>query len=106
MQPFALVFSIHNEYTNKPQIKDLLDMFVETARRFFELYSENAVVYGNIIRQIFYLTFIFLLVPFFAVLTGVCYFSEVEKKEARSLKQAFQQFGKTNRYKESKEDFE
>lgn len=106
MQPFALVFSIHNEYTNKPQIKDLLDMFVETARRFFELYSENAVVYGNIIRQIFYLTFIFLLVPFFAVLTGVCYFSEVEKKEARSLKQVFQQFGKTNRYKESKEDFE
>ena len=106
LQPFALVFSIHNEYTNKPEMKDLLDMFVETARRFFELYSDNAIVYGNIIRQIFYLFFLFLLVPFFAVITGVCYFSEVEKKEARSLKQAFQQFGKMNRYKESKEDFE
>jgi hypothetical protein len=87
-------------------MKDLLDMFVETSRRFIEIYSDHAVVYGNIIRQIFYLTFLFLLVPFFAVLTGVCYFSEVEKKEARSLKQAFLKFGKTNPYKESKEDFE
>ncbi|MFO0496239.1 MAG: stage II sporulation protein M [Flavobacteriia bacterium] len=106
LQPFALVFSIHNEYTNKPAMKDLLDMFVENSRRFIEIYSDYAVVYGNIIRQIFYLTFLFLLVPFFAVLTGVCYFSEVEKKEARSLKQAFLKFGKTNPYKESKEDFE
>ena len=105
-QPFAFVFSIQETYQNEPMMKDFLDMLSELAKRIGREFTDDYMVVGNVVRQLFYVLFFLGIVPLVAITAGLSYFSEVDKTEAASLKKGFQKFGKRNRYKEKQVDFE
>jgi hypothetical protein len=106
MQPIAFVFSIHEGYNDQPMVKDLLDMLAEFTKRIAREFTTDYIYISNLVRQFFYLLFILGIVPLIAITTGFSYYSELEKNEAKGLRNAFQKFGKRNRYQEKPEDFE
>ncbi len=105
-QPIAFVFSIQEGYQQEPTVKDFLDMLSGFTKRIGREFTDDYMVVGNIIRQLFYVLFFFGIVPLVAITTGISYFSEVDKTEAASLKKGFLKFGKRNRYQEKSVDFE
>lgn len=106
MQPIAFVFSIHNGYGDEPMVKDLLDMLADFTKRIAREFTRDYMTVSNLVRQVFYVVYILGIVPLIAISTGFSYFSELEKNEAKGLRNAFSKFGKRNRYKEKPEDFE
>ena len=104
-QPIAFVFSIVNEYTKEPIVPDFLDMLADFVIKIADTYGANGIFWSNVIRQIVYLVFMLLALPLYLILTCLMYFSVVEKKESKFLKEEFYKFGKRDRFKETK-DFE
>ncbi len=104
-QPIAFVFSIVNQFTKEPYIPDLLDMLADFVIKIADTYGANGIFWSNVIRQIVYLVFMLLALPLYLILTCLMYFSVVEKKESKFLKEEFYKFGKRDRFKETK-DFE
>jgi len=104
-QPIAFVFSIINEYTKEPVVPDFLDMLADFVIKIADTYGSNGIFWSNVIRQIVYLLFMLLALPLYLILTCLMYFSVVEKKESKFLKEEFYKFGKRDRFKETK-DFE
>ena len=101
LQPLGFVFSIHE--TNTPPImRDLLDVLVDFVIRTSEWFTDDALMVGNIVRQLVYLGVLLLLIPFIALLFGFGFLSEAEKREATSLKKAFEKFGATAKNKEER----
>lgn len=100
IQPIALVFSIHNGWTNEPVIRDVLDMICDFANRVFLFFTEDYMYFSNSIRQLFYLLFVLLTLPFFAIILALSYFNLKEKYELISLKKEFELFGKRKKYQE------
>lgn len=105
-QPIAFVFSIHNGYNDEPLIKDALDMFVGLVKRVSREFTDDYIVIGNIVRQLVYVAFLLGILPLIAITAGFSYFTELDKSEAKSLKENFKKFGKRNRYQEKSVDFE
>jgi uncharacterized membrane protein SpoIIM required for sporulation len=105
-QPIAFVFSMHNGYNDEPLIKDALDMFVGLVKRVSREFTDDYIVVGNIVRQIVYIAFLFGILPLIAITAGFSYYTELDKSEAKSLKENFKKFGKRNRYQEKSVDFE
>jgi uncharacterized membrane protein SpoIIM required for sporulation len=105
-QPIAFVFSIHNGYNDEPLIKDALDMFVGLVKRVSREFTDDYIVIGNIVRQIVYLAFLLGILPLIAITAAFSYYTELDKSEAKSLKENFKKFGKRNRYQEKSVDFE
>jgi hypothetical protein len=73
---------------------------VDFVTRSIVWFTDDALVVGNIIRQLVYLVVLLLLIPFIALIFGFGFLSEVEKREVTSLKKAFEKFGSTARNKE------
>lgn len=104
-QPFAFVFSIVNEYSKEPLVPDFLDMLADFVIKIADTYGAHGVFWSNVVRQVVYLIFMLLAIPLYLILTCFMYFSVVEKKESKFLKEEFHKFGKRDRFKETK-DFE
>lgn len=105
-QPIAFVFSMHNGFNDEPIVKDALDMFVGLVKRVSREFTDDYIVVGNIVRQIVYIAFLFGILPLIAITAGFSYYTELDKSEAKSLKENFKKFGKRNRYQEKSVDFE
>src|SRR5574343_586302 len=105
-QPIAFIFSMHNGYNDEPLVKDALDMFVGLVKRVSREFTDDYIVVGNVVRQIVYLAFLLGILPLIAITAGFSYYTELDKSEAKSLKETFKKFGKRNRYQEKSVDFE
>ena len=105
-QPIAFVFSIHNGYNDEPLVKDALDMLVGLVKRVSREFTDDYIVIGNIVRQVVYIAFMMGVLPLLAIIAGFSYYTELDKSEAKSLKENFKKFGKRNRYQEKSVDFE
>lgn len=103
-QVIALVFSIHNTWNNEPMMTDLLDMLANFVKRIAMIFTDDYMIYANVVRQVIYLLFVFLVMPLLIISTGFAYFNVVEKLEARGLKKEFEKFGKRKRNQESNFD--
>lgn len=106
MQPIAFVFSYLQPWTDEPMVPDLLDMLTDFIKRVAQIYTDDYIFPANVVRQLFYLTLVFLMIPLVAVITGFSFFSEQEKQEATGLRNASEKFGKRSRVKETDADFE
>jgi len=106
LQPIALVFSIHNSWTNEPEMRDLLDMLADFVKRIAMIYTDDYMVWANFFRQFVYIIFILGLLPLLIITMGFGYFSEREKTEVMGLRNQFEKFGKRSNTQESKVDFE
>lgn len=106
-QPFAFVFSIFLDGTQKPIISnDLLDMVADFIKRISKIYTTDHIVVSNIVRQLVYILFLFNILPLIIIATIFAYYSELEKTDAIGLKKQFKKFGKRNRYLETDVDFD
>ena len=106
MQPIAFVFSIHNSWSNEPEVRDLLDMAADFVKRIAQLVTEDYMIWSNILRQFVYIIFVLGILPLAIIAFSFGYYSELEKTEARGLREAFKKFGKRSRSKETDVDFE
>lgn len=100
IQPIALVFSIHQTWTNEPLVGDLLDMMTDFINRTAIFFTEDYMYYSNSFRQLVYLFFVLFTLPLFALMIGLSYFNSAEKEEAIGLKKEFESFGKRKRNQE------
>ena len=105
-QPIAFIFSFHEPFNDQPLVRDLLDMLADTVKRVAMIYTDEHIFWSNIVRQIVYLLFSFMVIIFMGITMAVSYYSSREKEEAVSLREAFKRFGKRSRLKESQADFE
>ena len=103
-QSIALVFSVHNSWTNEPMMPDLLDMLTDLVKRIAMIFTDDYMVYSNIVRQAVYILFIFLVFPLLVISTVFTYYNVIEKLEAKGLKMEFEKFGKRKRNQESSFD--
>lgn len=106
MQPIAFVFSIHEGWQDEPLVRDLLDIITGFIKRVAQIYTDDFIFPANIVRQLFYLLYIFILLPLLVVITGLSFYSVREVEEATGLRKAFESFGKRSRVKETEADFE
>lgn len=100
IQPIALVFSIHQTWTNEPLVGDLLDMVTDFINRAAIFFTEDYMYYSNSFRQLVYLFFVLFTLPLFALMIGLSYFNSAEKEEAIGLRKEFESFGKRKRNQE------
>lgn len=106
-QPIALVFSIHDgNLFQEPPMPDLLDMLADFVKNISRNFTEDFMVPAMITRQVVYLIFMFLMLPFFAIMMGFIYFDIHEKSSAQGLRNEFQAFGKRKRNQETSIDFD
>ena len=106
MQPIAFVFSIHETWTDKPMMSDLLDMLAEFVKRVAQIYTDDYIIWANILRQIVYMIFMLGILPLVIITMAFGYFSELERTEARGLRKAFEKFGKRSKTQEKEVDYE
>lgn len=107
MQPIASVFSIHNTWTNEPQImSDFLDLAAGFVKRIAQMFTDDYMIWSNALRQLVYLLCIIGILPLVIIVMSLGYYSELEKTEANGLKKAFEKFGKRSRSHETNADFE
>jgi hypothetical protein len=79
---------------------------VGLVKRVSREFTDDYIVIGNIVRQLVYLAFLLGILPLIAITAGFSYYTELDKSEAKSLKENFKKFGKRNRYQEKTVDFE
>lgn len=100
VQPIAFVFSIQQNWTNEPTMRDLLDVCTDFINRVAIFFTDDYMYYSNSFRQIVYILFILVTLPLFGLLTAFTYFSHAEKEEIIGLKEEFKLFGKRKRNQE------
>lgn len=106
VQPIALVFSVvYSTVYPEPPVPDLLDLLSDFVAKISDTYGTNGIYWSNIVRQVVYIITVLVVLPLNSILSSFLYFSTVEQKEVRFLKQQFSKFGKRDRFKETK-DFE
>lgn len=106
-QPIAFVGSIHPaEFITEPPIPDLLDMLADFVKNISRNFMEDFMVPAMITRQIVYLIFLFVMLPFFAIMMGFIYYDIHEKNSAGGLRAEFESFGKRKRNQETAIDFD
>ena len=103
-QTIASVFSVHNTYTNKPEMRDLLDILADFVGRVAMIFTDDYMLYSNIVRQFVYVLFILVVLPLLVISTAFGYYNVVEKMEAIGLKMEFEKFGKRKRNQETNVD--
>ncbi len=105
-QPIAFVLSIHQEYTDEPIMRDFLDMMADFVKRVAIIYTDDYMIWSNVFRQIFYLIFIFALLPLLVLTTLFGFYSIREEQEAIGLRKEFEKFGKRSNVNETPVDFD
>lgn len=104
MQPIALVFSIHQGWTNEPMIRDILDMTADFIKRVAQIFTDDYMVWSNAFRQLIYILFMLGILPLVIITMAFGFYSEREKTEAVGLRKEFEKFGKRSRVKETNVD--
>jgi hypothetical protein len=104
VQPFASVLSIHQPFVDKPIMRDLLDILADFVKKITQIYGGDHIYVANVVRQIVYVVLATFLLPFLFINMAVFYFSYKEQHEAISMKAAFRNFGKRNKYQETRTD--
>lgn len=87
-------------------MNDLLDWFTDFLLPIFAEFTQDPLVYANVVRQIVYLLFILIGLPLFYISFALIYYSAKEESEAIGLRKAIKEFGKRSRIKENPIDFE
>jgi len=105
-QPLALVFSIHQGWSNEPMLPDLLDILADFVKDIARNFTTDFVVPANITRQVVYLVFLFIMLPFFFIMMGFIYCDIREKNTASGLRKEFESYGKRKRNQETLVDFD
>lgn len=100
VQPIAFIFSIQENWSSEPTMRDLLDVCTDFINRVAIFFTDDYMYYSNSFRQIIYIIFILLTLPLFALLTAFTYFSYAEKEELIGLREEFKLFGKRKRNQE------
>ena len=106
MQPIAGVFSIHNSYSDEPGMRDILDLAAEFVKRIAQIYTDDYIIWANVLRQFVYIVFLLITLPLLVISMSFCYYSEIEKTEAKGLWKALKRFGKRSRSQEKNVDFD
>lgn len=106
MQPISSVFSIHNEWSDEPGMRDLLDQAAEFIKRIANIYTGEGLPWANLFRQIIYFSFLLFIIPLFLLSMALTYYSEKERYELTDLRKQFELFGKRSRSQEKDSDFE
>lgn len=106
LQPIAFVFSIHNSWSNEPEVRDILDMLADFVKRIGQIYTTDYMAWANFFRQFVYIIFMLGLLPLMIITMAFGYFSEREETEALGLREQFKKFGKRSNTKETPVDFE
>lgn len=106
VQPIAFVFSNHIGWDDEPLMRDVLDMLADFVKRIAQIYTKDYMFWANVMRQIVYVIFMLLILPLLIITMAFGYYSELEKTEANGLKNAFKNFGKRSRIKETPVDFD
>ncbi len=104
MQPIALVFSIHQGWTNEPLVRDILDMTADFIKRIAQIFTEDYMIWSNGFRQLIYILFMLGILPLPIITMAFGFYSEREKTEAVGLRKEFEKFGKRSRVKETNVD--
>ncbi len=89
-----------------PATPDLLDVLCEFITNVSKNYLTDIVVPANIVRQVVYVLFIFVMLPILPAVLSFIYFDLKEKESANGLKEEFKHFGKRKRNQETHIDFE
>lgn len=106
-QPIAFVLSIHDFRGDGPMImSDLLDLVADFVKRVAMIYTDDYMIYPNILRQLVYILFVIMVIPLMVIMMSFGYYNELEKNEAKGLRKAFEKFGKRSRNQETIADFE
>jgi len=106
-QPIAFVMSIHDgNLLAEPMISDLLDLLAGFVKDISRNFMEDFMVPASITRQIVYLLFLVLILPFFAIMMGFLFSDVHEKNSAKGLHKEFESFGKRKRNQETMIDFD
>lgn len=100
-QPIALVYSMHESWSNKPEIPDLLDKATDFINNIGIRFTEDYMYYSNSFRQLIYLLFVFAVLPLYGIYVSISTYSLKEKQEAISLKQQFSVFGRKRKMQHS-----
>ena len=105
-QPIALVFSIHEGWSNEPLVRDILDMAADFIKRVAQAINVNGdyMIWSNGFRQLIYILFMMGVLPLVIITMAFGFFSEREKSEAFGLRKEFEKFGKRSRIKETTVD--
>lgn len=106
MQPIASVFSIHSGYNDEPGMRDLLDIAAGFVKRIAQIYTDDYIIWANILRQFVYIVFLLIVLPLLIISMSFSYYSELEKTEAKGLWEALKKFGKRSRSQEKNSDFD
>lgn len=106
IQPIAAVTSIHSYNDEPAMMSDLLDLICGFVQRVASIYTNDYMVVSNIVRQLFYLTYVLFVLPLIVISMSFSFFTEREKTEATGLKKEFELFGKRSRTRETDVDFE
>lgn len=104
-QPFAFVFSF-NDVGGQPIMPDLLDWLSGFLLPVFSEFTQDPVVWVNVIRQVVYILFLVFLLPLFFISFGLLFYSAKEEKEAIGIAREVEQFGKRSKTIETSSDFE
>ena len=106
MQPIAFIFSIHNEWSNEPMVRDILDMVADFTKRVAQIFTSDYMIWANALRQLVYIVFLLGIVPLMVITMAFGFYSEREKTEATGLRRQFEKFGKRSRSQETNADFD
>lgn len=106
MQPIASVFSLHTEWSDEPNMRDLLDFAADFIKRIASIYTGEGIPWANLFRQVVYFTFILFVLPLFFMSMVLAYYGEKERHELTDLRRQFEKFGKGSRSQEKDSDFE
>ena len=106
MQPIAFVFSIHEGWNDQPMVRDLLDFAADFVKRIAQIFTDDYMIWANILRQIVYIIYIMGILPLVIITMAFGYFTELEKTEVRGLRKSFEKFGQRSRTQEKEVDFD
>ena len=105
-QPIALVFSIHEGGEGEPMMRDLLDMTADFVKRIAQIYTDDYMIWANMLRQFVYILCMLAILPLMIITMSFGFYTEREKSEATGLRKLFELFGKRSNTKESDSDYE
>jgi uncharacterized membrane protein SpoIIM required for sporulation len=110
MQPIAFIYSYHETdwvtLEEAPVMRDLLDLSADFVKRIAQIYTDDYMIWANILRQIVYVFYILGLLPLLVISMSFAFYSERERTEAHGLRKAFQKFGKRSRSQEKEVDYD
>ena len=87
-------------------MRDLLDMTADFVKRIAQIYTDDYMIWANMLRQFVYILCMLAILPLMIITMSFGFYTEREKSEATGLRKLFELFGKRSNTKESDSDYE